>query len=93
MKEETLKQNRMALRYVNVHVGYLKPLLFSGGVGPLQGCHVHKGLPEKGMLVVKVGTHTTMNAMNVHPFLNYARVYISSYLYSSDFSTCCSVLP
>ena len=36
---------------------YLKPMLFSGGVGQLDDRHLHKGQPEKGMLVVKVGDH------------------------------------
>ena len=34
---------------------YLKPMLFSGGVGQLEDRHLHKGQPEKDMLVVKVG--------------------------------------
>ena len=34
---------------------YLKPMLFSGGVGQLDDRHLHKGQPEKDMLVVKVG--------------------------------------
>ena len=33
---------------------YLKPMLFSGGVGQLDDRHLHKGQPEKDMLVVKV---------------------------------------
>ncbi|KAK8827278.1 hypothetical protein WA556_000903 [Blastocystis sp. ATCC 50177/Nand II] len=36
---------------------YLKRMLFSGGVGQLDDRHLHKGQPEKGMLVVKVGDH------------------------------------
>ena len=35
---------------------YLKPMLFSGGVGQLDDRHLHKGQPEKDMLVVKVGS-------------------------------------
>ena len=34
---------------------YLKPMLFSGGVDQLDDRHLHKGQPEKDMLVVKVG--------------------------------------
>ena len=34
---------------------YVKPIMFSGGVGQLDDRHLHKGKPEKGMLVVKVG--------------------------------------
>ena len=34
---------------------YLKPKQFSGGVGQLDDRHLHKGQPEKDMLVVKVG--------------------------------------
>ena len=34
---------------------YLKPMLFSGGVGQLDERHLHKGKPERDMLVVKVG--------------------------------------
>ena len=34
---------------------YLKPIMFSSGVGQLDDRHLHKGQPEKDMLVVKVG--------------------------------------
>ena len=34
---------------------YLKPIMFSGGVGQLDDRHLHKGQPEKDMVVVKVG--------------------------------------
>ncbi len=34
---------------------YLKPIMFSGGMGQLDDRHLHKGQPEKDMLVVKVG--------------------------------------
>ena len=34
---------------------YLKPMLFSGGVDQLDDRHLHKGQPEKDMVVVKVG--------------------------------------
>ena len=34
---------------------YLKRMLFSGGVDQLDDRHLHKGQPEKDMLVVKVG--------------------------------------
>ena len=34
---------------------YVKPIMFSGGVGQLDDRHLHKGKPEKDMLVVKEG--------------------------------------
>ena len=34
---------------------YLKPIMFSGGVGQLDDRHLHRGQPEKDMLVMKVG--------------------------------------
>lgn len=34
---------------------WVKPIMFSAGVGQLDGGHTAKGAPEKGMLVVKVG--------------------------------------
>ena len=34
---------------------WVKPIMFSAGVGQLDGEHATKGEPEKGMLVVKVG--------------------------------------
>ena len=34
---------------------YLKPMLFSGGVGQMDDRHLHKGQLEKDMVVVKVG--------------------------------------
>jgi len=34
---------------------WVKPIMFSAGVGQLDGLHTTKGDPEKGMLVVKVG--------------------------------------
>ena len=34
---------------------HLKRMLFSGGVGQLDDRHLHKGQPEKDMVVVKVG--------------------------------------
>lgn len=34
---------------------WVKPIMFSAGVGALDGRHTEKGAPEKGMLVVKVG--------------------------------------
>ena len=37
------------------HREYLKPKQFSGGVGQLDDRHLHKGQPEKDMLVVKMG--------------------------------------
>ena len=34
---------------------WIKPIMFTGGVGQMDGRHAEKGEPEKGMLVVKVG--------------------------------------
>jgi phosphoribosylformylglycinamidine (FGAM) synthase-like enzyme len=34
---------------------WVKPIMFSAGVGQLDGGHTDKGSPENGMLVVKVG--------------------------------------
>eukprot|EP00560_Eucampia_antarctica_P004903 CAMPEP_0197834212 /NCGR_PEP_ID=MMETSP1437-20131217/21637_1 /TAXON_ID=49252 ORGANISM="Eucampia antarctica, Strain CCMP1452" /NCGR_SAMPLE_ID=MMETSP1437 /ASSEMBLY_ACC=CAM_ASM_001096 /LENGTH=1318 /DNA_ID=CAMNT_0043438737 /DNA_START=100 /DNA_END=4056 /DNA_ORIENTATION=+ len=34
---------------------WVKPIMFSAGVGQLDGNHTVKGAPEKGMLVVKIG--------------------------------------
>eukprot|EP00557_Chaetoceros_sp_GSL56_P007146 CAMPEP_0176504866 /NCGR_PEP_ID=MMETSP0200_2-20121128/16181_1 /TAXON_ID=947934 /ORGANISM="Chaetoceros sp., Strain GSL56" /LENGTH=1316 /DNA_ID=CAMNT_0017904365 /DNA_START=106 /DNA_END=4056 /DNA_ORIENTATION=- len=34
---------------------WVKPIMFSAGVGQMDGLHTVKGEPEKGMLVVKVG--------------------------------------
>jgi len=34
---------------------WLKPIMFTGGVGQIDDAHVEKGEPETGMLVVKVG--------------------------------------
>mmetsp|Transcript_1954 Transcript_1954/g.2633 ORF Transcript_1954/g.2633 Transcript_1954/m.2633 type:complete len:1318 (-) Transcript_1954:1092-5045(-) len=34
---------------------WVKPIMFSAGVGQLDGKHTTKGEPEKGMLVVKIG--------------------------------------
>ena len=34
---------------------WLKPIMFSGGIGQLDARHVSKGAPEPGMLVVKIG--------------------------------------
>ena len=34
---------------------WVKPIMFSAGVGQLDGGHTAKGEPEKGMLVVKIG--------------------------------------
>ncbi|MBI5026066.1 MAG: phosphoribosylformylglycinamidine synthase [Nitrospirae bacterium] len=34
---------------------WIKPIMFTGGVGQMNEGHVEKGQPEKGMLVVKVG--------------------------------------
>ncbi|KAK8811334.1 hypothetical protein WA158_003068 [Blastocystis sp. Blastoise] len=34
---------------------YIKPIMFSGGIGQLDNIHIHKSKPEKGMAMVKVG--------------------------------------
>lgn len=34
---------------------WVKPIMFSAGIGQLDGGHTTKGAPEKGMLVVKIG--------------------------------------
>ena len=34
---------------------WIKPIMFTGGIGQMDERHVEKGEPEKGMLVVKVG--------------------------------------
>ncbi|MFA5847196.1 MAG: phosphoribosylformylglycinamidine synthase [Thermodesulfovibrionales bacterium] len=34
---------------------WLKPIMFTGGVGQMDARHVEKGQPEKGMLVTKIG--------------------------------------
>ncbi len=35
--------------------GYLKPVMFTGGVGRINDCHIEKEQEEKGMLIVQVG--------------------------------------
>ncbi|UCD34712.1 MAG: phosphoribosylformylglycinamidine synthase [Nitrospiraceae bacterium] len=34
---------------------WLKPIMFTGGIGQMDRRHIEKGEPEKGMLVVKIG--------------------------------------
>lgn len=34
---------------------WVKPIMFTGGIGQMDARHTEKGIPEKGMLVVKVG--------------------------------------
>lgn len=34
---------------------WIKPIMFTGGIGQIDSRHIEKGHPEKGMLVVKVG--------------------------------------
>ena len=34
---------------------WVKPIMFTGGVGQLDGRHIEKGQPEKGMYVIKIG--------------------------------------
>lgn len=34
---------------------WIKPIMFTGGIGQMDSRHVEKGEPEKGMLVIKIG--------------------------------------
>ena len=34
---------------------WLKPIMFSGGIGQIDDKHIQKGKPEKGMLIVQIG--------------------------------------
>ncbi|MDJ0623089.1 MAG: phosphoribosylformylglycinamidine synthase [Desulfocapsaceae bacterium] len=34
---------------------YLKPIMFTGGIGQIDDCHIEKSAQEKGMLIVQVG--------------------------------------
>ncbi len=34
---------------------WIKPIMFTGGIGQMDAAHIEKGAPEKGMVVVKVG--------------------------------------
>ncbi len=34
---------------------WIKPIMFTGGIGQINGGHIEKGEPRKGMLVVKIG--------------------------------------
>jgi phosphoribosylformylglycinamidine synthase len=34
---------------------WIKPIMFTGGIGQMDARHIEKGSPEKGMLVVKIG--------------------------------------
>ena len=34
---------------------WLKPIMFTAGIGQMDGAHIEKGVPEKGMLVIKIG--------------------------------------
>jgi len=34
---------------------WVKPIMFTGGIGQIDNRHIEKGKPEKGMLVVKIG--------------------------------------
>ncbi|MBM4128553.1 MAG: phosphoribosylformylglycinamidine synthase [Nitrospira sp.] len=36
-------------------IEWVKPIMFTGGVGQIDGRHVEKGVPRKGMFVVKIG--------------------------------------
>lgn len=34
---------------------WIKPIMFTGGVGQIDAIHIEKGMPQRGMLVVKIG--------------------------------------
>jgi len=34
---------------------WIKPIMFTGGIGQIDSRHIEKGSPEKGMLVIKIG--------------------------------------
>src|SRR4030066_2096963 len=34
---------------------WIKPIMFTGGIGQMDSRHVEKGIPEKGMLLAKIG--------------------------------------
>ncbi|MEN2985941.1 MAG: phosphoribosylformylglycinamidine synthase [Thermodesulfovibrionaceae bacterium] len=36
-------------------IEWIKPIMFTGGIGQIKDIHKEKGLPEKGMYVVKIG--------------------------------------
>lgn len=36
-------------------IEWVKPIMFTGGIGQIDSRHIEKGMPEKGMLVVKIG--------------------------------------
>lgn len=36
-------------------IEWIKPIMFTGGVGQIDESHIEKGKPEKGMVVVKIG--------------------------------------
>jgi phosphoribosylformylglycinamidine synthase len=36
-------------------IEWIKPIMFTGGIGQIDDRHIEKGEPEKGMLVVKIG--------------------------------------
>ncbi len=36
-------------------IEWIRPIMFTGGIGQMDSCHIEKGIPQKGMLVVKIG--------------------------------------
>jgi len=46
---------------------WLKPIMFTGGIGQMDARHVEKGTPEKGMLVTKIGGPRTGSASGAGP--------------------------
>jgi len=41
--------------FEQAHCGFVKPIMWTGGIGQMLDCHTVKGAPKKGMLVVQVG--------------------------------------
>lgn len=53
---------------------YVKPIMFSAGIGQMDGEHAVKGEPEVGMWVVKV-SHLFVCSSSPHPWLNRHQVF------------------
>lgn len=45
----------MEMEFGGQRWGFIKPILFSGGIGSIRDEHVKKDQPEKGMLIIQVG--------------------------------------
>ena len=39
----------------NEHIEWIKPIMFTGGIGSIQNEHIYKSKPEKEMIVVRIG--------------------------------------